>query len=215
MPFWRLLVQENQNFKQTNPFQLYQERGLQIMSDKIYQKLTNLLSNAITPADIHINKNILKNGIRFIICVLLSLIFFNPTLGEPLEKSDGSPSRFDLSDQGIYYGFIVNNSSHYVEIQIMSTKNKHQIFSKVAQPASISFNKNNMQYLDDRTKCKYHPTHVIPLWLRLDCYNISIRYRDDLIDNVQPGQWKSTVMVLDKEYAEASPGPFTLEIEED
>ena len=124
-------------------------------------------------------------------------------------------SIFDLSVQGIYYGFIVNNTSHFVEIQIMSTKNKHQIFSKVAQPASISFSKNNMLYLDDRTKCKCHLSHVIPLWLKLDCYNISIRYRDDLIDNVQPGQWKSTVMVLDKEYAEASPGPFTLEIEED
>ena len=188
------------------------------MSDKIYQKLAkvlNTLPNGFTSTDINTNIKILKNAYRLIICALLTSAFFNSALGEPLEKPDGSPSIFDLPDQGIYYGFVVNNSSHFVEIQIISTKNKRQIFSKVALPASISFNKTNMRCLDDRIKCKYLPTHVIPLWLKLDCYKVSIRYRDDLIDDVQPGQWKSTVMVLDKEYTEESPGPFTLEIEDD
>ena len=190
------------------------------MSDKIYQKLSKVFNtqpNNFTTTDINTNIIILKNVYRLIIYALLLLTsaFLNSALGESLEKPDGSPSIFDLPDQGIFYGFVVNNSSHFVEIQLISTKNKRQIFSNIALPASISFNKTNMRCLDDRIKCKYLPTHVIQLWLKLDCYKVSIRYRDDLIDDVQPGQWKSTVMVLDKEYTEESPGPFTLEIEDD
>jgi hypothetical protein len=188
------------------------------MSDKIYQKLSkvpNIQRNDCTSTDINTNIKILKNVYRLIICVLLTSAFLNSAIGEPLEKTDGSPSIFDLPDQGIFYGFVVNNSSHFVEIQLISIKNKRQIFSNIALPASISLNKKNMQALDDKIKCKYLPTHVIPLWLKLDCYMVSIRYRDDLIDDVQPGQWKSTFVVLDKEYREESPGPFTLEIEDD
>ena len=190
------------------------------MSDKIYQKLSKVFNtqpNNFTTTDINTNIIILKNVYRLIIYALLLLTsaFLNSALGESLEKPDGSPSIFDLPDQGIFYGFVVNNSSHFVEIQLISIKNKRQIFSNIALPASISFNKTNMRCLDDKIKCKCLPTHVIPLWLKLDCYKVSIRYRDDLIDDVQPGQWKSTVMVLDKEYSEESPGPFTLEIEDD
>ena len=190
------------------------------MSDKIYQKLSKVFNtqpNNFTTTDINTNIIILKNVYRLIIYALLLLTsaFLNSALGESLEKPDGSPSIFDLPDQGIFYGFVVNNSSHFVEIQLISTKNKRQIFSNIALPASISFNKTNMRCLDDKIKCKCLPNHVIPLWLKLDCYKVSIRYRDDLIDDVQPGQWKSTVMVLDKEYTEESPGPFTLEIEDD
>lgn len=154
---------------------------------------------------------------RVIFCIVLIVTLFNFLSGGPIEKPARSSSIFDIPDQEFYYGFVVNNSSHFVELGIISTKDKRQICSKVVLPPSISSIKKDIRYLRYRKKNEYayRPPHVMPLWLKFGCYKVSIRYRDDLIDEGQPGQWKSLVVVLDKEYLEESPGPFTLEIEDD
>ena len=154
---------------------------------------------------------------RLVICSVFIVTFFNFTSGGLIEKPAWPSSILDLPDQGLYYGFVVNNSSHFVEIRIISTKDKRQVYSQVLPPPSNPSNKRYFRYLryQKENNDTYHLPHVIPLWLELGYYTVSIRYRDDLIEEGEFGKWVSSVVVLDMEYVEKYPGPFTFEIEDD
>jgi hypothetical protein len=149
--------------------------------------------------------------------ILTIVILFNFVFGLSIRKPVRALSTFDLPDQGFYYGFVVNKSSHFVEIRIISTRDKRQIYSQVLPPPSSSSNKRYFQYsrYQKENKDAYHLPHVIPLWLELGRYTVSIRHRDDLFEKGSLGQWVSSVVILDKDFIEKLPGPFTLEIEDD
>jgi hypothetical protein len=87
------------------------------------------------------------NASKLIICILFIVILFNFASGGPTEKLARSSSIFDIPDQEFYYGFVVNNSSHFVELGIISTKDKRQICSKVVLPPSSSSIKKNIRYV--------------------------------------------------------------------
>ena len=61
----------------------------------------------------------------------------------------------------------------------------------------------------------FRPPNVFSLWLQLGTYKLSVRQRNDIIDDGQEGNWKTFIVVLDKEYVESAKGPFTFEIEDD
>ncbi len=148
-------------------------------------------------------------------CILLTL-FLSGCVGKiHNERTIKSPSRLDLPDRGLYYGFIINNSSHFVEVDILSIEQNSQILRKIElPPARSSINKNRKSArFGDYNKYANRPPNVTSLWLKLNRYKISIRNRDDLINEGPPGPWKTFIGVLDKEYVEKSPGPFSLEIE--
>lgn len=151
--------------------------------------------------------------VRILLIVILLNFVFDLSMKEPVRAF----STFDLPNEGVYYGFLVNNSSHFVEIRIISNKDKREIYSQVLPPPSRSSNK---RYFRDDTfrkenKVASHLPHVIPLWLELGYYTVSIRHRDDLFEKGSPEQWASSVVLLDKDYVEKFPGPFTFEIEDD
>jgi hypothetical protein len=94
----------------------------------------------------------------FIFLLLASLVAPAATAGAK-GAPDHSPSLLDMPEKGLYYGFIMNNSSTFIEV--------------------------------------------------------SIRQRNDIVEDGQAGGWKTFIVVLDKEYVEDAKGPFTLEIEDD
>jgi hypothetical protein len=142
---------------------------------------------------------------------------FSLILGLYKESLAKSPSVFDLPDNGLYYGFIVNNSSHFIEVEIWSEKQKVRIGPKSVLPPARSAFKDNASFLKywNNKKYSYRSPNVCPLWLKLDRYKVTIRERDDVIGAGIPGEPKEFIVVLDKDYVQKSPGPFTLEIEDE
>ena len=128
-----------------------------------------------------------------------------------------SPSLLDMPEKGLYYGFILNNSSNFIEVSIWSVKNRKRVYRNIVLPPANSENEDNDQALEYRNKSvsAFRPPNVFSLWLQLGTYKVSIRQRNDIVENGQAGGWKTFVVVLDKEYVENAKGPFTLEIEDD
>jgi len=128
-----------------------------------------------------------------------------------------SPSLLDMPEKGLYYGFILNNSSNFIEVSIWSVKNRKRVYRNIVLPPANSENEDNDQALEywNKSVGAFRPPNVFSLWLQLGTYKVSIRQRNDIVENGQAGGWKTFVVVLDKEYVENAKGPFTLEIEDD
>ncbi|MHC4104656.1 MAG: hypothetical protein ACYSR9_06935 [Planctomycetota bacterium] len=154
---------------------------------------------------------------RIIVSVILIVSSFSLISGWYKESFAKSPSVFDLPDKGLYYGFIVNNSSHFIEVEIWSEKQKVRVGPKRVLPPARSAFKDNASFLKywNNKKYSYRPSNVYPLWLKLDRYKVTIRERDDVIGAGIPGESKEFIVILDKNTVEKSPGPFTFEIEDE
>ena len=128
-----------------------------------------------------------------------------------------SPSLLDMPEKGLYYGFIMNNSSNFIEVSIWSVKNRKRVYRNIVLPPANSENGDNDQALEywNRSVGAFRPPNVFSLWLKLGTYKVSVRQRNDIVENGQAGGWKTFIVVLDKEYVETAKGPFTLEIEDD
>ena len=142
----------------------------------------------------------------FIFLLLASLVATTATL-RAKETPNHSPSLLDIPEKGLYYGFIMNNSSNFIEVSIWSVKKKMKVYRNIVLPPANSQNEDNVQTL--------RPPHVFSLWLQLGTYKVSVRQRNDIIEQGQAGRWKTFIVVLDKEYVEKSKGPFTFEFEDD
>ncbi len=154
---------------------------------------------------------------RILVILLVILLFFGCASGKHTERPAKTPSLIDFHDQGLYYGFIVNNSSHFIEVAMWSMEENSKVRPKIILPPSRLSSKGNIKSPAhwDKTEYAYRPPNVISLWLKLGSYKVLIRKRNDLVDEEAPGPLKAFMVVLDKEYVEKSPGPFTLEIEDD
>ena len=138
------------------------------------------------------------------------------TLVMQKENPMKTPSLLDRPDLGLYYGFIINNSSHFIETKIRSVQQERKIYAEIVLPPSKEKLKTvNRLNWSKIPSYKNHDPNIFPLWLKLERYEIFIRYRDDIVGGGQPGAWKNFVVVLDNKYVESSPGPFTFEIEDD
>ena len=142
----------------------------------------------------------------FIFLLLASLVATTATL-RAKETPNHSPSLLDIPEKGLYYGFIMNNSSNFIEVSIWSVKTKKKVYRNIVLPPANSQNEGNVQ--------TFRPPHVFSLWLQLGTYKVSVRQRNDIIEQGQAGRWKTFIVVLDKEYVEKSKGPFTFEFEDD
>ncbi len=154
--------------------------------------------------------------IPLIFLLLASLLAHTATLkakGTP----DHSPSLLDIPEKGLYYGFIMNNSSNFIEVSIWSVKKEKKVYRNIVLPPADYQNEGNDQALEYWNKSidAFRPPNVFSLWLHLGTYKVSVRQRNDLINDGQAGSWKTFIVVLDKEYVDNAKGPFTLEIEDD
>lgn len=156
-------------------------------------------------------------GFRIIICILLATLVAGAATLKAREIPERSPSLLDMPEKGLYYGFIMNNSSHFIEVSIWSVKQKQKVYRNIVLPPAKPSNELNDQALEywDRRVDAFRPPNVFSLWLQLGKYKVSIRQRNDIVDEGSVGTWKTFVVVLDKEYIEKSRGPFTFEIEDD
>jgi hypothetical protein len=148
---------------------------------------------------------------------LLSAILLSAFATAEAKEISNTPSLLDVPDKGLYYGFVLNNSSNFVEVSIWAVKEKKKVYRNIVLPPAKSINEGNGQtfkYWDKRVDA-FRPPNVFALWLHLGTYKVSVRQRKDMIDQGDAGTWKTFVVVLDKEYIESSPGPFTFEIEDD
>lgn len=154
--------------------------------------------------------------IPLIFLLLASLLAHTATL-KAKETPDHSPSLLDIPEKGLYYGFIMNNSSNFIEVSIWSVKNDKKVYRNIVLPPADYQNEGNDQALEYWNKSidAFRPPNVFSLWLHLGTYKVSVRQRNDLINDGQAGSWKTFIVVLDKEYVENAKGPFTLEIEDD
>jgi hypothetical protein len=155
---------------------------------------------------------------RMVICTLIiSLCFLNSAWGRQKERPTKSPSLLDIPEKGLYYGFIVNNSSHFVEVLIWSAEEQKYVYKKIILPPPKSAIRNNKKALEywERSAHKFRSPNVFSLWLKLGAYKVSIRNRDDIVGEELGGPAITFSVVLDEEYIERSPGPFTFEIEDD
>jgi len=155
---------------------------------------------------------------RMIICTLIiALCFLNSAWAREKARPTRSPSLLDMPEKGLYYGFIVNNSSHFVEVFIWSAEEQKYVYKKIILPPPKSVIRDNMKALEywERSAHKFRSPNVFSLWLKLGAYEVSIRNRDDIVGEGQTGPAVTFSVVLDEEYIEKSPGPFTFEIEDD
>jgi hypothetical protein len=138
-------------------------------------------------------------------------------MGKAKERPKTSPSLLDIPEKGLYYGFIMNNSSNFIEVSIWCVKRKTKVYRNIVLPPANSKNEDNDQALEywNKSVDVFRLPNVFSLWLQLGTYKVSIRQRRDIIDHGQAGSWKSFIVVLDKEYVENAKGPFTFEIEDD
>lgn len=154
---------------------------------------------------------------RVLIFILLIFLLFNCAPRKHKKRTINTPSLLDIPEKELYYGFIVNSSSHFIEVLIWSVKEKRKVYRNIVLPpprSSLQKNIRGSEYWDKR-KCRYRPPNVFSLWLKLGTYKVSVSKRDDIIDEGPPGTGKTFTAVLDKEYVENSPGPFIFEIEDD
>ena len=154
--------------------------------------------------------------IPLILLLLASLVAYTATV-----KAKGtphrSPSLMDMPEKGLYYGFIMNNSSHFIEVSIWSVKKEKKVYRNIVLPPADYKNQGNDQALEYWNKSidAFRPPHVFSLWLHLGTYKVSVRQRNDIVNDGQAGNWKTFIVVLDREYVETAKGPFTFEIEDD
>ncbi len=156
-------------------------------------------------------------GFPIIICALLASLAASAATLKARELPNRSPSLLDMPEKGLYYGFIMNNSSHFIEVSIWSVKQNQKVYRNIVLPPAKPSNELNDQALEywDQLVDAFRPPNVFSLWLRLGTYKVSIRQRNDIVDEGGIGTWKTFVVVLDKDYIEKSQGPFTFEIEDD
>lgn len=154
---------------------------------------------------------------RLPILLLLVSLAAGPAAVSAKEAPHDSPSLLDMPEKGLYYGFVMNNSSNFVEVSIWSFKRKKKVYRNILLPPVTSQNEESNQALEywNKRNGAFRPPNVFSLWLQLGTYKISVRQRDDLIDHGEAGHWKTFIVVLDKEYVENAKGPFTFEIEDD
>ncbi len=134
-----------------------------------------------------------------------------------MRQHANSLSLLDLHEKGSYFGLAVNNSSHFVELEIFSLKDENKVLLKIMlspSRSSIKKNVNGLSLLDKTDNAGSLPS-VQSFWLKIGHYKVSIRNRDDLANQGPPGPPKTFNVIIDKDYVEKLPGPFTLEIDED
>ena len=155
--------------------------------------------------------------LRLFVFLLLASLAAAPATVKAKGTPNHSPSLLDLPEKGLYYGFIMNNSSNFIEVSIWSIKKKKKVYRNIVLPPANSQNEDNDQALEywNKSLGAFRPPHMFSLWLKLGTYKVSIRQRNDIIEDGQAGTWKTFIVVLDKEYVENAKGPFTFEIEDD
>jgi len=156
-------------------------------------------------------------ALKLIIYIVLASYAINALPMNDTERHANSASLLDRPEKGLYYGLAVNNSSHFVEFEILSLKDKNKVLTKrVLSPSrsSIKKNVNDLSLLNKKNFAGY-PPNVLSLWLKIGRYKVSIRNRDDLVNERPPGLLKTVIVIIDKDFVEKSPGPFTLEIDDD
>jgi hypothetical protein len=155
--------------------------------------------------------------LRLFIFLLLASLVATTAPVRAKETPNHSPSLLDIPEKGLYYGFIMNNSSNFIEVSIWSVKKKKKVYRNIVLPPANSQNESNNQALEywNKHMGTFRPPHVFSLWLQLGTYEVSIRQRSDIIEEGLAGTWKTFIVVLDKEYVENAKGPFTFEIEDD
>ena len=147
---------------------------------------------------------------------MLVLTLLSCSMDRYQTRASKSPSLLDIPDQGLYYCFIMNQTSHFIEASISSLDQKKTVYPQIILfPSRYTVNVKKKdgpsEYLD-RSKYAYRPPNVKPIWLKLGRYSVQIRQRDDLIGEKSTGPMKTFVVVLDQEYVEKAPGPLVLEI---
>ena len=155
--------------------------------------------------------------LRLYIFLLLVSLAAIPATVRAKAASNNSPSLLDVPEKGLYYGFVMNNSSNFVEVSIWSVKKKKKMYRNIVLPPATTPNEESNKALDywNKRYGAFRPPNVFSLWLQLGTYKISIRQRNDIIDDGEAGNWKTFIVVLDKEYVETAKGPFTFEIEDE
>ena len=155
-------------------------------------------------------------ALKFIICIALAYYGLN-AVPMILGHHANSLSLLDLHEKGLYFGLAVNNSSHFVELEIFSLKDENKVLLKIMLTPSRSSIKKNVNGLSllNKTDNAESLTSVQSFWLKIGRYKVSIRNRDDLANQGPPGQPKTFNLNIEKDYVEKLPGPFTLEIDED
>ena len=90
-----------------------------------------------------------------------------------------SLSLLDLHEKGLYFGLAVNNSSHFVELEIFSLKDENKVLLKIMLPPSRSSVKKNVNDLSliDKTNNAGSLPSVQSFWLKIGRYKVSIRNR--------------------------------------
>jgi hypothetical protein len=155
--------------------------------------------------------------LRLYIFLLLVSLAAAPAMVKAKGAPNHSPSLLDMPEKGLYYGFVMNNSSNFIEVSIWSIKKKKKVYRNIVLPPGNAQKEGNDQALEywNKSHGTFRPPHVFPLWLQLGTYKVSVRQRNDIIDHGQAGSWKTFIVVLDKEYVESAKGPFTFEIEDE
>jgi hypothetical protein len=96
-------------------------------------------------------------------------------------------------------------------------KDKNKVLPKIMLPPSGSSIKKDVYGLSllNKTDNAGSLPSVQSFWLKIGRYKVSIRNRDDLANQGLPGPPKTFNVIIDKDYVEKLPGPFTIEIDED
>ena len=175
-----------------------------------------LIAYSLLPVRTHDKSEAMKKDRLPVFLILASLVLGTVPVRAQEAPSD-SPSLLDMPEKGLYYGFVMNNSSNFVEVSIWSVKKESKVYRNIVLPPANSQNEGNNEALDywNKRNDAFRPPNVFSLWLQLGTYKISIRQRNDVIDDGEAGNWKTFIVVLDKEYVESAKGPFTFEIEDD
>jgi hypothetical protein len=148
---------------------------------------------------------------------ILSIAFWAPALSGWAGEPSRSPSLADVPEKGLYYGFVINNSSKLTEVEIWSVEEKRLVYKNIVLPPREKSPGEGWAHgeMQQGSLEAYRPPNMYALWLKLGTYRLSIRHRTVLMDNALTGTWKRFVVVLDEDYVCHSPGPFTFEIEDD
>jgi len=134
-----------------------------------------------------------------------------------MRQHANSLSLLDLHEKGLYFGLAVNNSSHFVELEIFSLKDKNKVLPKIMLPpsrSSIKKNVNGLSLLNKTDNAGSLPS-VESFWLKIGRYKVPIRNRDDVVNKRPPGPPKTFNVIIDKDYVEKLPGSCTLKIDAD
>jgi len=126
-----------------------------------------------------------------------------------------TPSILDKPEQGLYFGFIHNDSSHYVEYEVWSVDREVLYFTGTLQPCPRDFLPSEMGFRDFSEGTSMEYSHCVhKLLLPLEKYQLNLINRDDILGGFK-GSWKFFITVLDEEYVKTAPGPFIWAVEDD